>query len=163
MIRIFAIFHLLLLLGCGSEREPMQAVLLPQAVIVEQGVVQGVASPYTPCIRGFGHCVPRSTPLRSPRWGIYAGGRPLHQALGRVRVKPTPFLTVVINRNIPLILSGVGKPFRCLKIVCISMFGLRSRQKNTQLWCGFMVALTPVGKVIRRFSTDLSWPGKVSY
>lgn len=68
MIRIFAIFHLLLLLGCGSEIKPMQAVLLPQAVIVEQGVVQGVASPYTPT-SGASVTVFRGLPYAQPPVG----------------------------------------------------------------------------------------------
>ena len=68
MLRIFGIFHLLLLLGCGAEIEPMQAVSSPQTVFVEQGAVQGVESPYTPA-SGASVTVFRGLPYAQPPVG----------------------------------------------------------------------------------------------
>ena len=68
MHRTIVIFYLLLLVGCGSEMDSAQDVSSPQTVTVEQGVVQGVESPYTPAL-GASVTVFRGLPYAQPPVG----------------------------------------------------------------------------------------------
>ena len=68
MHRTIVIFYLLLLVGCGSEMDSAQDVSSPQTVTVEQGVVQGVESPYTPA-SGASVTVFRGLPYAQPPVG----------------------------------------------------------------------------------------------
>ena len=65
MHRTIVIFYMLLLVGCGSEMDSAQDVSSPQTVTVEQGVVQGVESPYTPA-SGSSVTVFRGLPYAQP-------------------------------------------------------------------------------------------------
>ena len=100
--------------------------------------------------------------MHSPRWENCAGSHPLPQLPGRVRVKPIHFLIVATSHNTRRILFGAEKPFRYLRIASTSMFGRQIPKGNSQLWCGFMVDLIPVGRGILRFSMGPSWLDKVS-
>ena len=68
MLRTSVIFYLLLLMGCGSEIAPVQMLSSAQTVIVSQGAVEGVQSPYTPT-SGASVTVFRGLPYAQPPVG----------------------------------------------------------------------------------------------